>query len=53
LERVDLRDRFRYHLSDSGSQYFYNENRLGDNSERWPYMCYSRIVPQQIVWKGQ
>jgi hypothetical protein len=51
LERIDLRDRFRYHLSDRGSRYFYNENRLGDNSERWPYMCYSRIVPQRIVWK--
>jgi hypothetical protein len=51
LERIDLRDRLRYHLSARGSRYFYNENRLGDNSEHWPYMCYSRIVPQQVVWQ--
>ncbi|MDB5043035.1 MAG: hypothetical protein JWN27_3761 [Candidatus Eremiobacteraeota bacterium] len=52
LKRIDLRDRLRYHLSERGSRYFYNENRLGDNSEHWPYMCYSRIVPLQIVWRA-
>jgi hypothetical protein len=52
LERIDLRDRLRYRLSARGSQYFYDENRLGDNSERWPYLCYSRIVPRQIVWSA-
>jgi hypothetical protein len=51
LKRIEFSDRFRYHLTTRGSDYFYDQNELGNNSERWPYMCFSRVIPERIAWE--
>lgn len=49
LERIELRDRFRYHLTPRGARYYYDDDRFGNNPEHWPYLCFSRLVPERIV----
>jgi hypothetical protein len=51
LDRIDLGDRLRYHLTAHGTAFYYDEDRYGDNTERWPYMCFSRIRPDHIIWR--
>lgn len=41
----------RYYLTDAALPYYYGGNRYNDNPEHYPYLCYSHIVPQKVVWK--
>ncbi|MBV9440440.1 MAG: hypothetical protein JOZ24_10655 [Candidatus Eremiobacteraeota bacterium] len=49
LARIDLRDRARYHLTMRGAQYYYDDDGLGANVEHWPYLCFTRLVPERIA----
>lgn len=40
----------RYRLTMRGRPYYFDRNEFGDNPDHLPYLCYSRIVPQQILW---
>lgn len=50
LARTDGRSKVRYTVTPRGSQYFYDGNDLGNNVERWPYMCFSRLAIMSIGW---
>ena len=39
----------RYHLTPRGARYYYDANHLGNDVEGWPYLCYSRKIPQRIL----
>ncbi len=41
---------FRYRLTLRALPYYFDENQYGNNPEHWPYLCYSLIVPQRVVW---
>jgi hypothetical protein len=40
----------RYRLTARAIPYFFAESQHGNNPEALPYLCYSTIVPQRIVW---
>ena len=50
LERTPVRDGFRYRLTRVGWDFYYDENDYGNNPDHIPYLCYSTIVPQRVVW---
>jgi len=39
-----------YHLDVRALPYYYEDNGYGNNPDHWPYLCYSAIVPERIVW---
>jgi hypothetical protein len=43
---------FQYRLSQSAMPYFWGDDQYGNNPEHAPYLCYSRIVPQRVLWSG-
>lgn len=40
----------RYRLTPQATPYFFAESQRGTNPEAIPYLCYSSIVPQHVVW---
>jgi hypothetical protein len=53
LERHELPGAFRYTVTHEGQQYFYERNRLGNNAEGWPYLCYSRLHVKELTWASR
>ena len=41
---------FRYHLTMRALPYYFDDNALGNNPDHIPYLCYSKIVPQRVIW---
>lgn len=41
---------YRYHLTVSAMPYYYSSNDFGNNPDHIPYLCYSTIVPDRVVW---
>jgi hypothetical protein len=52
LELRTLSDGIHYTLTHDGWRYYYERNDLGNNVERWPYLCFSRLHTTQIAWSG-
>jgi hypothetical protein len=52
LERRTLSDGPHYTLTQDGWRYYYERNDLGNNVERWPYLCFSRLRTTRIAWSG-
>ena len=50
LERKQVAAAFHYRLTLRAVPYYFDDNEYGDNPEHWPYLCYSRMVPTQVVW---
>ncbi len=40
-----------YNLTLSGLDYFFDANHFGNNPLHEPYLCYSKIVPERVLWK--
>lgn len=40
-----------YHITDAAFDYFYDDDNLGNNPGHAPYLCFSKIVPQRVLWK--
>ncbi len=40
-----------YHITDAAFVYYYDDDDFGNNPGHAPYLCYSSIVPQRVVWK--
>lgn len=49
LARTPVSGGFQYQLTERALPYFYQDNEFGNNTEAWPYLCYSKIVPQRVV----
>lgn len=52
VARTRFRGRYRYHLTAQSLPYYFDENQYGNNPDHLPYLCYSWIVPQNVVWSG-
>jgi hypothetical protein len=39
-----------YHLTDTALPYYFAENTRGNNPDQLSYLCYSRIVPDRVMW---
>ncbi len=51
--RTSDRDGFRYRLSRAGYSFFYDESDFRNNPDHIPYLCYSTIVPQRVLWSDR
>ena len=49
LVRDNARGGTRYHLTAAAAPFYYDENDYGNNPDHIPYLCYSTIVPQQVL----
>jgi hypothetical protein len=52
VARTGLRGRYRYHLTAKSLPYYFDQNQYGNNPDHLPYLCYSFVVPQAVVWSG-
>lgn len=50
LQRSRTREGYMYLLTFKGMQYYSNGYFHGLNPERAPYLCYSDIVPERVLW---
>jgi len=50
LERNAVPGGFRYNLTESALDYYWEHDRYRDNSGGQPYLCYSRIIPERVLW---
>jgi hypothetical protein len=50
IERVATGYGFAYHLTLSALPYYFDEDDYGNNPEHYSYLCYSRIVPDHVLW---
>lgn len=50
VRRIALPGKFHYRLTVAAMPYFYARNEYGDNRDAFPYLCYSAIVPDRVVW---
>jgi len=41
---------FFYHLTVRALPYYFDGNDFGNNPDHIPYLCYSRVVPDRVVW---
>ena len=41
---------YRYHLTLAGMPYYFDGNDFHNNPDHIPYLCYSKIVPEDVVW---
>lgn len=53
VAREALPGHLRYHLTREGEPYFYEDNRLGNNVEAWPYLCFSRLHARDVAWASR
>ncbi len=52
LARHELDGRNRYTLTEAGDAAYYDRNRLGTNTEGWPYLCFTRLDVAAVAWAG-
>jgi D-alanyl-D-alanine carboxypeptidase len=45
-----VRNGTRYHLTERAFPYYFEGNDFGENPLHLPYLCYSKIVPDQVLW---
>lgn len=50
LTRQPRANGFDYYLTQSAMPYYYSSSIYGDNREHFPYLCYTHIVPQRVLW---
>jgi hypothetical protein len=50
LQRGDDPRGTRYNVTRYGERFYYDDDALGGNRERWPYLCYSRLRVTKVVW---
>jgi hypothetical protein len=53
LTRRDIPAAVRYTLTREGARYYYERDVLGNNSEAWPYLCFSRLRARNVVWTSR
>lgn len=41
---------YRYHLTMAGAPYYFDGNDFHNNPDHIPYLCYSKIAPEGVVW---
>jgi hypothetical protein len=51
VSRRPIVNGYQYALTLQAMPYFYDSNLYGNNPDHLPYLCYSTIVPQRILWK--
>lgn len=51
VSRTRLRGSTHYNLTLPGLDYFFDANHFGNNPLHEPYVCYSKIVPERVLWK--
>jgi hypothetical protein len=52
LERTRWQSGSFYHLTLRALPYYYEDNAYGDNPEHMPYLCYSGITPNRVLWNS-
>jgi hypothetical protein len=50
LRKDRFGDSIAYHLTWNGLPYYFDEDDFGNNPEHYSYLCYSRIVPERVLW---
>ncbi|MBV8282765.1 MAG: hypothetical protein JO347_12005 [Candidatus Eremiobacteraeota bacterium] len=50
VQRRNERGAFSYHLTWSALQYYFEGTEYGNNPEGLSFLCYSRIVPESVLW---
>lgn len=50
LDRKRTSTGFDYYLTEQALQYYYASSLYQDNRGNMQYLCYSKIVPEQIIW---
>lgn len=50
LERRSVPGAFDYYLTTRALPYYYASSTYHDNRDSLPYLCYSTIVPDRVVW---
>ena len=50
LERSAMPGGFRYNLTKSALDYYWERDSYRDNPGGQPYLCYSRIIPERVLW---
>jgi hypothetical protein len=53
VTRHEIPDAVRYNLTREGARYYYERSELGNNSEQWPYLCFSRLHARDVVWTSR
>lgn len=50
LERTIRTDGLYYRLTVAALRYYFENNRYGNNPDHLPYLCYSRLIPQRVLF---
>ena len=50
VQRIAVPGGFHYRLTVAAMPYFYARNDYGNNPDAIPYLCYSTMLPDKIVW---
>jgi hypothetical protein len=53
LTRHEIPAAVRYNLTREGALYYYERSDLGNNSEQWPYLCFSRLHARDVAWTSR
>ncbi len=53
LQREMLPGATYYRLTHLAIPYYFEDNHYGDNPDHLPYLCYSRLIPRQILSTGE
>lgn len=53
VRRITVPGGSHYQLTVAAMQYFYGQNDYGNNPDAIPYLCYSTIVPDNVVWSDR
>jgi hypothetical protein len=50
MQRITVPGGYHFRLTVAAMKFFYAQNDYRNNSEAWPYLCYSNIVPDRVIW---